>query len=416
MWLLTFNSYADNIYSTHDNQIVLKANKKRLDVIPYDRVPMTEKGSWYISKIFPDIVGLPDSLKNIKVFYQYINFNQLVYQAFKANQINQTEFDDACSAWGVDTTQCINRYVKSFVVVALAKSDKFEYCIIDSDNDLDLSNNTPIQIDKRYSALTLTDYQVVFEQMANSTIYSDSTWVSLNILNRKEVLINFCEYTETTFQFNTATYTIKAFPSIGRLADYGSYSYFEITNDKDQTVKTVNFNQDIPIDNTFYKINCSIDGREIKLTKDNILVSGGTQVGMPPISFNALSVKGDTINFPHDFKNKYVLLDFWHTRCAPCLHEIKETYLDLYEKYGRDKFEIIGVANNSKEELIDFLTTNQIKWINIADKENKVLLKQYDIYAYPTVFLISPDGIIINDGHDLSGRGLITILSERIKN
>ena len=197
IYLLPFNSKAGNTYSTQDNKIVFKANKKKLDVIPSDRMPMTEKGSWYISKIYPDIVSYPDSLMNIRIFYHYININQLVYQAFKSNLLSKGEFDKAYGAWNVDTTQCINKYVKSFVIVAIANSEKFKYCIIDSDNDLDLNNNKPIRIDTTNSTFLLTN-QVAFQGTKDFNIYSDSTWISISI-NKKRILINFCEYTEGSF-------------------------------------------------------------------------------------------------------------------------------------------------------------------------------------------------------------------------
>ena len=136
---------------------------------------------------------------------------------------------------------------------------------------------------------------------------------------------------------------------------------------------------------------------------------------MPPIAFKTISINGDTIDFPKDFKNKYVLLDFWNLRCGPCVHEIKENYIDLFKRYTKEKFEIIGITNNSKNELIDFLNSNQIEWINIADKEGKRLIKLYDVYMYPTVFLIGPNGEIIHAEKDLRGQELRSILENCLK-
>ena len=42
-------------------------------------------------------------------------------------------------------------------------------------------------------------------------------------------------------------------------------------------------------------------------------------------------------------RGKYVLVDFWASWCGPCRGEIP-TIIDLYRKYGGDRFTVLGVA------------------------------------------------------------------------
>ena len=155
-------------------------------------------------------------------------------------------------------------------------------------------------------------------------------------------LYDFDEYTSCEFQFDSIKYKIRAFPSHGPVVNYGSPSFFEISNNSDSTIQSRNFNEYVKLSNSYYRISCNADGEKIKLIKEKDAISnGGTQYGMPPIAFNAKNLRGDRIDFPNGFKNKYILLDFWATTCGPCVREITTTYKDLYKKYGTQNFEII---------------------------------------------------------------------------
>jgi hypothetical protein len=62
----------------------------------------------------------------------------------------------------------------------------------------------------------------------------------------------------------------------------------------------------------YYLVNSSTDGRTMTFVSDtNALKKGSTQINMPGIPFTAVTIKGDTVNFPEDFTGKYVLPDFW---------------------------------------------------------------------------------------------------------
>jgi len=80
-------------------------------------------------------------------------------------------------------------------------------------------------------------------------------------------------------------------------------------------------------------LSCSSDGLKIYLTKDtNAISKGSIRVAMLPIAFKAKTYLGDSTSLPSDFKGKYVLPDFWPISCAPCIQEIKDYYIDIYNK------------------------------------------------------------------------------------
>lgn len=95
-------------------------------------------------------------------------------------------------------------------------------------------------------------------------------------------------------------------------------------------------------------------------------------------------------------KSDYILLDFWFSRCGPCIKSFPELQ-DLYAKTGRSKFEIIGISIDQPED--KELWKNTIKkynlsWLNINDKK-ATLVNKLAIVNYPTKILLGKDKRII---------------------
>ncbi len=93
-------------------------------------------------------------------------------------------------------------------------------------------------------------------------------------------------------------------------------------------------------------------------------------------------------------KGKVVLVDFWATWCPPCLKEMPK--LQKMHKAMHDKgFEIVGVANNSKDDLTEHFTSNsKVPWATIADEDNKVS-GDFKVRKWPTTILIDRKGKLV---------------------
>jgi cytochrome c-type biogenesis protein len=103
-----------------------------------------------------------------------------------------------------------------------------------------------------------------------------------------------------------------------------------------------------------------------------------------------------------DYKGKIIFLNFWATWCPPCRAEMPDIQA-LYEEYQKmddPDVVILGVAfpNYGKEQSVEgitqFLEENGYTYPVLMDTEASLVLPYY-ITAYPTTFMIDPDGNVL---------------------
>jgi len=97
------------------------------------------------------------------------------------------------------------------------------------------------------------------------------------------------------------------------------------------------------------------------------------------------------------YKNKFTLVDFWFSKCGPCLVQFSRMR-DLYKQYSESGFEIIGISVDQirdKKEWEDVIVKEKLVWKQYWDKDGKESQK-FSINAFPTNFLIDSTGKIID--------------------
>ncbi|MCH2181699.1 MAG: TlpA family protein disulfide reductase [Mariniblastus sp.] len=116
-----------------------------------------------------------------------------------------------------------------------------------------------------------------------------------------------------------------------------------------------------------------------------------------------------------DYRGKIVMLDFWGHWCPPCRamygHEQQ-----LVEKLGSAPFALLGVnSDRDIETAIGAINDENLSWRNFwigPGGTSGPIAKQWNIAAWPTVYLIGPDGVIRHK--DILGDDLNAALQEML--
>lgn len=111
--------------------------------------------------------------------------------------------------------------------------------------------------------------------------------------------------------------------------------------------------------------------------------------------------------------NRYTLVEFWASWCAPCFAEIP--YLQAaYERFGDRDFEIF--AFNLDDAAEDWREASEdryaIPWLNVADglAFDSPVAELFRVNAIPASFLLGPGGVTV--ARDLRGESLERRLAE----
>jgi peroxiredoxin len=115
--------------------------------------------------------------------------------------------------------------------------------------------------------------------------------------------------------------------------------------------------------------------------------------GYVPPQFELLDTDGSLVKLS-DFTGSYVYLNFCTCQSYACLNEFN-SLASLHSRY-KDKLIILTIATDPLEEVLrKFLAKNKYDWKFLLFDQQPEVLKEYDIRAYPTYFLIGPDGKLI---------------------
>lgn len=110
-------------------------------------------------------------------------------------------------------------------------------------------------------------------------------------------------------------------------------------------------------------------------------------------------------------KGKLVLVDFWASWCGPCRQEIPNIKA-VYEKYGGEKLEVVGVATwDEPEATLQAIKEEGITYPQIINAQ-QAGSDAYSIQGIPEIILFGPDGTILKRG--LRGENIEKAISEAL--
>ncbi|MCD8041551.1 MAG: TlpA family protein disulfide reductase [Tannerellaceae bacterium] len=122
--------------------------------------------------------------------------------------------------------------------------------------------------------------------------------------------------------------------------------------------------------------------------------------------FNCQNTNNENLSSHIFQKNKFILVDFWFSRCGPCLVQFSRMR-DLYQQYSDKGFEIVGISvDQIKDEKNweEVIAGEKLVWKQYWDK-NGTESKRFSINVFPTTFLIDSTGKIIDKNISMEALG-----------
>ena len=132
--------------------------------------------------------------------------------------------------------------------------------------------------------------------------------------------------------------------------------------------------------------------------------------GYPPPSFNLYDLDSNLISLD-SLKGKYLYLNFCSCSSYSCLKEF-EALQGIYARQ-KERLEIVTIAVDTYDESMhSYLHSKNYNWKFLYYSHQPNILEEYDIRAFPTYFLIGPDGRLIQSPAPAPGENFESRLFE----
>lgn len=117
--------------------------------------------------------------------------------------------------------------------------------------------------------------------------------------------------------------------------------------------------------------------------------------GVAAPGFTLRDIDGKMVSLD-SLRGKTVLLDFWGSWCIPCLKSIPHLK-EIYARYKDKGLEIVSIAcNDTDEAWRAAVKRTGMSWTSLFNGEGADdAAKAYGIMAFPTMLIISPEGVIL---------------------
>ncbi|WP_216629175.1 TlpA family protein disulfide reductase [Sphingobacterium lumbrici] len=117
-------------------------------------------------------------------------------------------------------------------------------------------------------------------------------------------------------------------------------------------------------------------------------VEGVFAIGKKADDFTAKDINGADVSLSQYKGKKVVVLNFWFTRCKPCVAEMP-LLNKLVEQYKGKDVEFISLCNDDEKTINEFLKTHKFDYRIVANTLK--LANKYKITGFPTSVVIDKD-------------------------
>lgn len=120
------------------------------------------------------------------------------------------------------------------------------------------------------------------------------------------------------------------------------------------------------------------------------LTGSGANINAPAPDFNLNTVGGRPVQLSQ-FKGRAVMVNFWATWCGPCRAELP-LMQNRFEAHFPNLVVLAIEEGSTKNEIYKVMKETGVNFLVLQGNDN--VLSQYGISAFPTTYLIDPQGII----------------------
>ncbi len=372
--------------------------------------------------------GIPTNLKNHKIGHIIFQRSQYLYWKYQNKNLDKKGLIERLGNTIEDTLSLSLNHVKCYVTILVGLRGNKKIIIIDTNNNDNFSDEVAMEYDlnnilKEYhrdSTLALVPaYKVNYEVFKNNTIHNRVKWLKIvpydDSYSYNDTLIQKLTVYGIGFDHKEGTFKIKNKNFKIVIANTGgfenNYNFFKTNIQRDSLdFKKFGFiDKGFPFElngDKFMAESCSMFGDTVTIKylgfeKDPV----GWQLGnrIPPVIKN-ISISGDTLNSAQLLaNNKYLMLDFWGSWCAPCIKSIPhlKQFLNKKEYYKILPISIAYEYNaEGQSKALDYIKKFGIDWTNIIEKKkdnnfSTGFVNSFNVTDYPTVILIDKNGKIV---------------------
>jgi tetratricopeptide (TPR) repeat protein len=126
--------------------------------------------------------------------------------------------------------------------------------------------------------------------------------------------------------------------------------------------------------------------------------------------FTAARTTGQPVSSA-SLRGRFVLLDYWATWCAPCIHALP-LIRQLARYFPPDQFVVISIDEDSDQApWTSFISQHQMDWIQVWDKNSNIYhafgLSTGPELSIPRYVFLDPDGFILRIYHGTDHLGVM---------
>ncbi len=394
------------------------------------RFPLEKEGPW--ANMWEQVTDIPLDLNKVTIRNVNMQLEQTVFHGWKSGMMEE----DFALRWlgERDTTHLTPHFVDHSVSFLVGSDDAGALVVMfDADNDesflgeqrftyKDVWSSEQISADDRkVLPLVRVAYQYYDGQYIRNT---EALLQADPYLQRKEnpgirlffeqeqppnMGVTLAQHRAGVLRTNDLSYQIRIHNGFANGVYWTERTRVQlrlispIANEASSTV-LYDVGDTVLIDTLAYKIDgVSLNGDELQLIKTDVTALRHTQLGGTPTEIvgNDFLTNTRVSLSSLTTQNKYVLIDFWGSWCPPCITELPRLK-DAVSTYDPAKFAILGVALDEPTVLEHVLVEYEITWPQILQtSDNDSILEAYEIYQYPTLYLVSPENKIVAEGHVL---------------